>query len=176
MTIWIESVWRDFCYAARMLSKSPGFTMVAILTLTLGIGVNVALFTLLDDEFLRPRQLLHPEEVWTIVPADFTGKPRFFNFSTPYYEAIRNNSHVFKQIGDIFRAGLKTRTADGLQEISGNIVSANYFGFIGTYPFLGRGFLPEEDLNGCSPVAIISYDFWQEHFGGKSTADSSGGN
>ena len=132
MSIWIESLWRDFCYAARMLSKSPGFTSVAVLTLTLGIGVNVALFTLLDDELLRPRQVLHPEEVWAIVPADITGKPRFFNFSTPYYEAIRKNSHVFKQIGDIFRANPKHRTADGLEEISGNIVSADYFGFIGS--------------------------------------------
>src|SRR5579859_2027537 len=167
MNMWTESLWRDFCYAARMLAKSPGFTIVAVLTLTLGIGLNVALFTLLDDEFLRPRQVIHAEEVWSIVPADSTWKPKFFNCSTPYYEAIRKNGRLFKEIGDSYRADLKYRTADGLEEIEGNIVSANYFGFIGTYSFLGRVFLPEEDLDGCPLVVVISYAFWQEHFGGK---------
>ena len=165
--LWVESLCRDVRYAARMLLKTPGFSAIAIVTLALGIGVNLALFTLLDDEFLRPRQVAHPEEVWSLVPADSTGKPRFFNFSTPYYEAIRKNNRVFAQIGDIFRCSPKHRTADGYEEINGNIVSANYFELIGSYPTLGRGFLPEEDLDGCTPVAIISYDFWQENFGGK---------
>lgn len=124
--LWLESLRRDLGYSVRMLLKSPGFTIVAILTLTLGIGANLALFALLDDEFLRPRQIMHPEEVWGIVPADSSGKPKFLNFSTPYYDAIRKNNRLFKEIANVDRVNAKHRTADGFEEIRGNIVSANF--------------------------------------------------
>ena len=110
-----------------MLSQSPGFTCVAVLTLTLGIGLNVALFTLLDDQFLRPRPVVHPEQLWAVVPSDASGKPRFFNFSAPYYDAIRDHNQVFDDIISVFRATARHRTPDGVEELFGNIVSANYF-------------------------------------------------
>jgi predicted permease len=165
--MWVQHFRRDLSYATKMLFKSPGFTLVAILTLALGIGLNVVLFTQLDDEFLRPRQALHPEQLWQLVPADASGKPRFFNFSKPYYDAIRHNNHIFQSMTRIFRVNAQRHTGGLLDSVFGNVVGANYFEFIGIYPMLGRTFMPEEDLPGANPVAVISYGFWQQQFGGQ---------
>src|SRR6266487_5210716 len=70
---WIENPLRDIRHAIRMLGRSPGFAAVAVLTLAIGIGVNLALFALLNDQFLRPRPVLRPEELWAICPADPSG-------------------------------------------------------------------------------------------------------
>src|SRR5438132_2861467 len=156
----------DLKFAFRQLLKNPGFTAVAVFTLALGIGANLALFTLLDDQFLRPRPVLRPEELWAVVPADVSGEPRFFNLSRPYYDAIRQYNRVFKDLISINRITTKLRTSDGWEEISGHMVSANYFNFVGAYPIMGRGFLPEDDERRANPVVLISYRFWQEHFEG----------
>src|SRR5207249_658402 len=92
------SAMNDLRYAFRQLLKHPGFTAVAVLTLALCIGANLALFTMLDDQFLCPRPVLRPNELWSIVPADASGEPRFFNFSRPYYDAIRQSNRVFKDL------------------------------------------------------------------------------
>lgn len=150
-----------------MLIKSPGFTTVAVLTLMLGIGLNVVLFTNLDDEFLRPRQARNPEQLWQLVPADVSGQPRFFNFSKPYYDAIRQNNRAFQSMTCVFRVNAKRHTPGLVDSVFGNVVGANYFEFVGTCPFLGRGFVPEEDVPGANPVVILSYGFWQDQFGGQ---------
>jgi predicted permease len=154
-----------------MLAKSPGFTAIAVLTLALGIGVNLALFTLLNDQLLRPRDVLRPDELWSILPADASGEPKFFHLSQPYYEAIRKDNRAFSSIvGYSHNLGPKLRTADGTQQIRALLVSGDFFGFLGVQPVLGRGFLPEEDDKpGTHSVAVISHRFWQEHFQGDPT-------
>jgi predicted permease len=161
-----ETVWQDVRFGARMLRKNPGFTAVAVLTLALGIGANLALFTLLDDGFLRPRPVRHPEELWAIVPANASGEPKFFNLSLPYYDAIREYQTVFKGLTSLNRLYARLQTADGEEETFGDMVPANYFDFVGTRPCVGRGFLPEEDKPGADLVTVISYRLWQEHFEG----------
>src|SRR5438094_10601570 len=74
---WIENSIQDLCFALRMLGKSPGFTAVSVLTLTLGIGVNLALFALLNDQLLLPRPVSHPEELRAICPADPSGNASY---------------------------------------------------------------------------------------------------
>src|SRR4029434_7904411 len=88
----------DFKFALRQLARSPGFTAVAVLTLALGIGANLALFTLLYDEFLRPRLVHLPDKRWEIRHADASGTPRVFNLSIPYYEAIREGHLAFQGV------------------------------------------------------------------------------
>src|SRR5947199_7724151 len=92
------SVMNDLRFACRQLLKNPGFTAVAMLTLALGIGANLALFTLLDEQFLRPRPVKRPEELWQILPSDASGEPKFFNFSPPYCDAIRKHNRVLKDL------------------------------------------------------------------------------
>src|SRR5688500_2891323 len=95
---WIEHLIQDFRYGLRMLLKNPGFTAVAVLTLALGIGANLALFAILNELLLRPKPVANPDELWAIEPADSIGQPIFANVSRPYYEAVRQHARVFKGV------------------------------------------------------------------------------
>lgn len=157
----------DLRFALRQLLKQPGFAVVTVFTLALGIGVNLLLYTLLYDEFLRPRNFAEPETLWQITPADASGASRFYNFSRPYLDAMRQNPRAFKQIIGMKTMSIKTRTPDGWRSVRVDLVSADYFDMIGFQPALGRGFRPEEDRpDGRQFVAVISHRFWMEHFAG----------
>src|SRR5213594_1378427 len=157
----------DLKFAFRRLLKYPGFTAVAVLTLTLGVGVNLALFAMLNELVLRPKPVANPDELWAIEPATAAGQPIGFPVSRAYYEAIRQHPGVFK--GVIGYAGImpKLRTEEGAESIYAELVSGDYFSFLGVKPALGRGFLPEQDAEpGTHSVAVISHAFWQAQFGG----------
>jgi len=165
---WIENAVKDVGYAIRMLGKSPGFTTVVVLTLTLGIGVNLALFALLNDQLLRPRPVLRPEELWAICPADSSGRKCGVRFCRPYYEAVRNNKGAFNGIIGYARIFPKLRTADGWEPVVAQLASGDYFNFLGVQPVIGRGFVPEEDDKpGAHRVVVISYRFWHRYFHGE---------
>jgi len=91
-------MFNDVRFAFRQLLKNPGFTAVAVLTLTLGVGVNLALFGLLNELVLRPKPVANPDELWAIEPATAAGQPIGFSLSGAYYEAIRQHPGVFKGV------------------------------------------------------------------------------
>ncbi|MBN8247246.1 MAG: ABC transporter permease [Verrucomicrobia bacterium] len=157
----------DLRFACRQLLKNPGFTAVAVLTLALGIGANLALFTILYDQYLRPRGFQRPEQVWAIRPADTTGAARFFNLSAPYLEAIQSGNRAFAAIIGMSGMSARVRTKEGWDPVRLQFVSANYFDFLGVPPTLGRGFFREENGSpGAHPVAVISHRLWQQHLDG----------
>ncbi|MCX5644849.1 MAG: ABC transporter permease [Phycisphaerae bacterium] len=161
------TLWQDVRYGLRMLGRSPGFTAVAVLTLALGIGANLALFGILNEMVLRPKPVARPQELWAVVPANAARQPVYANLCRPYYEAIRRDGRVFQ--GIIGYAGImpKLRTEEGAERIEAELVSGEYFSFLGVVPALGRGFLPEEDGQaGARAVAVISHAFWCSQFGG----------
>jgi predicted permease len=147
-----------------MLAKDPGFTLVAVLTLALGIGASTAMFTILDAVLLKPLPFPEPERmvrVWETLP---NGSPN----STTTLTFLD-----WKRQGDLFEAlsaELPTRAAVGtgedLARVQGEMVSADYFKVFGVKPQLGRTFEPGEDQPGASPVVVVSYSFWQTRFGG----------
>src|SRR5256886_13042416 len=156
----------DLKFAFRQLLKNPGFTAVAVLTLALGIGANLGLFAMLNELLLRPKPVVNPDELWAIEPADSAGQPVFANACRPYYEAVRQHARVFK--GVVGYAGImaKLRTKEAAERIYVELVSGDYFSFLGITPALGRWFLPEEDAKmGTHSVAVISYGFWQRQLG-----------
>src|SRR5881628_3722130 len=161
-------MFNDLRYAFRQLLKNPGFTAVAVLTLALGIGANLALFAILNELLLRPKPVANPDELWAIEPADSAGQPFAHGMVfRPYYDAIRQHASVFRCV--IGYAGImpKLRTKEGAERIYAELVSGDYFSFLGVAPALGRGFLPEEDAKlGTHSVAVISHAFWQSQFGG----------
>ncbi len=157
----------DLKFAFRQLLKNPGFTAVAVLTLALGIGVNLALFGILNEWLLRPKPVANPDELWAIEPADATHQLTYANLCRPYYDAIRRETRVFKSV--IGNAGItpKLRTEEGAERVFAELVSGDYFTFLGVTPALGRGFLPEEDASpGTGSVAVLSHTFWLSQFGG----------
>src|SRR5881628_1510381 len=93
-SMFFPATMNDLCHAFRQLLKNPGFTAVAVLTIALGIGANLALFGILNELFLRPKPVAHPEELWAISPADSTGQPVYGNVCRPYYEAVRRKSPI----------------------------------------------------------------------------------
>jgi len=162
MTMW----WRDLRLAGRALWKSPGFTAVAMLTLALGIGVNLALFGILNEMLLRPKPIARPHELYAVVPADESGQQIGALVYRPYYEAVRREGRLFQEVVGYANIYQKLRTDEGREHIWAQLVVGNYFPFLGVAPVLGRGFLPEENLQaGRSAVTVISHAFWRSHFG-----------
>ena len=163
----MRTLWQDVRYGVRMLRKNPGFTFVAVLTLALGIGANLALFGILNEMLLRPKPVARPHELWSIVPANRAGQTIRENFCRPYYEAFRQEKGVFK--GIVGYAGINPRlhTRESWERIEAQLVSEDYFLFLGIDPVLGRGFLPEEGAQGgAGAVAVISHAFWKKQFAG----------
>ena len=157
---------QDLRYGARMLARKPGFTLIAIFTLALGIGVNTALFTGFNI-FLRPKPVKDPD---TVVRFEYQGSRREERFSFPQYAHIRDNAQVFSDVlanfQEKFLLGEKTPGVEP-EEIIGNFVSDNYFATLGGDTRLGRFFTPEENrVAGRDAVVVLTHHFWQRRFGG----------
>src|SRR5204863_7447582 len=103
----------------RLMARSPGFTIAAVATLTLGIGANLAFFTLLNAQFLRVRPFPAPEEIYSVLPANSLGASQFFHLSRPYYDAMRTDFKPLKALVGTSIALPSLQTADGISEIRG---------------------------------------------------------
>ena len=160
----LESLAQDIRFALRMLRKSPAFTAVAILTLALGIGANTAIFSLVDAVLLRTLPVQHPEQL-QILSRSRNSDPST-SMTNPLWEAIRDNQKIFSGMlawGDHrfdLTQGGESHFAQGIY------ASGGYFDTLGVKPALGRLIQQSDDCRSCPPVAVLSYAFWQSHFGG----------
>ncbi|MBI3401556.1 MAG: ABC transporter permease [Acidobacteria bacterium] len=164
---WIHDLRRDTGYALRMLWRSPGFSFLAILCLTLGIGANAAVFSWIEGILLRPYPLVVDQDRLFAVTGTNRGAPGNSDVSWPdWLELQRNSTRVEAFIGEKI-TGSTLSIGDRAERASGSMVSANYFDAIGVHPILGRGFEPGEDSGrNAHPVTVISYQIWQERFRG----------
>jgi len=161
----MTSFWQDVRYSLRMIAKAPGFAMIAILTLALGIGANTTIFSWINSALLNPVPgLASPSEVVALTLSKPGDNP--FPFTYPDVEAVRDGQQSFTGI-TACNFALMSLTGKGKTErVWGMVASANYFDVLGVRPMLGRGFLPAEDEKpGGAPVAMISDRLWQTHFG-----------
>ena len=157
----------DLRYAIRTLLKQPGFALVAMVVVALGIGVNLAVFGIVDALLLRtPALVRQPDEIVRITRAF---DDRFGSMRYPDYAFIRDNNGVFSGViaydagGDPFML----RSGRHEEQIDGTFVSGNFFQVLGISPAIGRGFRPEEDAQGTvQSVALISHALWQRMFDG----------
>ena len=161
----MEMLLDDLRYGLRSLRKAPAFAGTGVLALALGIGANVAIFSLVDSLLLRPLPLSHPEnlvEVWE--DNSFLGFPR----DTPApanFADWKERNHVFSDMGAL-NGQIFAITGDGVPEqVEGNPVTANLFPLLGVDPILGRNILPEEDRPGNNRVVLISHRLWQQRYG-----------
>jgi len=163
----MQTLWQDLRYGARMLWKQPGFTLVVALTLSLGIGANGVIFSLVNALLLRPLPVERPEELAAVYTSDFSSGD-FGATSYPDYIDFRDRNRVFAGLVAYKPSQPLSLNIDGANErMFGEIVSGNYFSALGLKPALGRGFLPEEGRTpGERAVVVISHKLWQTRFGG----------
>jgi predicted permease len=169
----MRTLWQDIRFAARMLAKRPGFTLVAVLTLALGIGANTAIFTVINAVMLRALPVPNPQQLVTIgdpsmVHSWSIGTPRTDIFSFPLYRELRDHNEAFSSLLATSRLdNLQITIGTGPEPVSGRVVTGNYFDTLGVQALLGRIFTAEEDRKPASdPVAVISYGYWQRRFSG----------
>jgi predicted permease len=154
----------DVRFAFRQLWKAPGFTVAAVAVLALGIGVNTAIFSLVNVMVLEPPHYVHPSEIVQLFSQDKKDSKNFRAFSYSTYSDIREQNSVFSGVlahdDGIVGIGEKGNFRRAVVDV----VSSNYCAVLGVTPVLGRPFLPEEEKPGANKrVAIVSYSYWQKH-------------
>jgi putative ABC transport system permease protein len=162
----MQNLLQDLRYALRMMLKRPGFTLVAALTLALGIGANTAIFSAVNAVLLKP--LPFPESQQLVDLAETFKPDGFGSVSVPNLQDWQNQNTVFEGIAAYSFTNFNLQGSDVPQRIPGLRVSANYFDVLAAKPLLGRTFLPGEDSAGRGRVVILSHDLWQRSFGGDS--------
>jgi len=170
--VWVEQFVKDMRYAARNLSRSPGFTLVAVAAVALGMGANATIFGVFNSILWKPLPVADPGRVVRL-QRWFASGPRGddqYNFAYPEIQYLRAHTTVFSGLtvdaGETSALATTSRRAVP-EHIVVHPVSANYFAELGVSPLLGRAFLPDEDrVPGASPVVVLGYWFWQRKLDG----------
>jgi len=154
----------DLKFAFRQLRKSPGFSALAIITLAIGIGLNTAIFSLINDLFLRGLPFKEPSRVVHLYGGDKSRDLEDIGVSAPRYQHFRDGQTVFDGLaGENFFLFTLTGLGDPVQVFGGRLTS-NYFDLLGVRPIIGRNFLPQEEEG--ADVAVVTKNFWQKRLGG----------
>jgi predicted permease len=163
---WLESFYADVHYGLRILRKNPGFTIVAILTLSLGIGANTAIFSVVQGVLLAPLPYSEPERLVMVWQYNLTLK-HVISVSYPDYLDWQRDARSFQQMA-AFDSQDRNLTAPGTPEhLNGEEISSGFLSTLGIKPILGREFLPEEDKQGGAPAVLISDRLWKNRFAGR---------
>jgi putative ABC transport system permease protein len=160
----MNTLWQDLRYGARMLFRNPGFTVVAVLALTLGIGATTAIFSVVNSVLLKP--LPYPESERLVFLSEWSPQIAGMSVAYPNFLDWREQNDVFENIG-VYRRQSYNLTGTGEPErLVGGMVSADLFAALRVNALRGRLFTNEEDQPGATPVALLSYGLWQRRFGG----------
>jgi macrolide transport system ATP-binding/permease protein len=163
----IETTLQDLRFGLRMLRRSPGFSALAILCLTLGIGANAAVFSWVEGILFRPYPAVSHQERLLALGGTERGEAGGTPLSWPDFADLQRSSTLFDTLFVSKITGTTLSIGDRAERTTGSIVSANYFDAIGVHPILGRGFEPGEDTGrNAHPVTVISYQLWQGRFKG----------
>ena len=170
ISIWLDQLWQDLRFGARMLWRNPGFSFLAVLCLTLGIGTNAAVFSWIEGILIRPYPLVaHQDRMFALTGTTrggATGIDRS-EISYPDFLDFQKNSTLFESFIIDRITGTTMSVGDRAERASAGIVSANYFDALGVRPILGRGFRPEEgEGRNAHPVTVISYETWKNRYKG----------
>jgi predicted permease len=178
----MQTFWQDLRYGIRMLVKTPGFTAIAVLSLALGIGANTALFSVMDALLLRKLPVKEPDRLvlfkWiagqNFSPGSYTGSGtrdeagRNVRTSFPYQtlKAFRQQQGALVDVFAFGNVSLNANADGQADVVSGQAVSGNYYAALGVEAMLGRAIADDDDNAQASPVAVLSYRYWQRRFGG----------
>jgi putative ABC transport system permease protein len=162
----MDAFWRDCRFALRSLARSPGFTLIAVLTLALGIGANTAIFSVVNAVLLRPLAYAQPEQLVSL-RSRLTGRGRTdVPMSEPEYQDLQREVPALGEVSAVWPININLTGLGEPERIQAAVVSSNYFSLLGAAPILGRDFTKADDVGRIGYVALISYDLWQRRFGG----------
>ena len=164
---WLRDALHDLRYAVRMLRRNPGFAAVSVATLALGIGANIAIFSVLQGALLRPLPYPNPEEVVAVSTYIPQLSTRFPNLAVRAadFETFRERNRTFSALAAVRERNFTLTGHGDAERLYGARVSANLFSVLGVHPAIGRSFRPEEDVAGRDQVVIISHGLWARQFG-----------
>ena len=157
----------DVRYAIRSWLRSPGFVLVAILTLALGIGANTTIFSIVDATLLAPLRFPDPDRLMTVWKGQVSNPENYNITSAPNFKDWRAQNHAFDELALLDSAGRGYSLTSGFgepEQVSGVRVTAGLFRVLGVQPMLGRAFLPEEEDAGHR-VVVLSYGLWMRRYG-----------
>jgi putative ABC transport system permease protein len=161
----IADLWQDLRYGARMLAKQPGFTLIAVLTLSLGIGANTAIFSVVNALLLRPLPYRQPEQlvkVFRVQPDPAQGMlPSIWSY--PRFEMLRDQNQSFAEVAGFNQSPYNLTGTDAPERLQMEMVSDGYFALLGVNTIEGRAFTAED----AGAAALLGYDLWQRRFGGE---------
>lgn len=170
---WVEPFWQDLRYGLRMLRRNPLFTLIAVCTLALGIGANTTIFSVVNAVLLRPLPYRDAEQlvmVWHRNMNQRGPQAGHFELSPANFLDLQKQNQSFAQIAAFVNHDFNLTGGREPERVKGWQTSAALFDLLGVAPFLGRGFTSNDDRDGADPVVVISYGFWQRHFGGQANA------
>src|SRR6266513_586883 len=161
---WIQDFVQDLQFGLRVLRKSPGFTVVAVLTLALGIGANTAIFSLVDAVLIRMLPVQRPEQLFRLINVSKDGKT-IDAFSYPTFKLIQENNQTLSGVIAFHPLRIVDFVVNGKGELAhAQAVSGSYFTTLGVKPIFGRTIATADEARGASQVAVISYGYWTRRF------------
>jgi macrolide transport system ATP-binding/permease protein len=163
----VELLWQDLRFGVRTLRRNPGFAILAVLCLTLGIGATTSVLSWIEGILLRPFPLVTHQERIMAVTGTNRGVTGHTDISWPDFQDFQRNCRLFDAFFVDRIMGTTLSIGDRAERATGSVVSSNYFDVLGVRPILGRGFEPEEDTGrNAHPVVVISYRMWKDRFHG----------
>ncbi len=159
---WLGALLSDVRHAARALRANPGFTVVAVLSLALGIGANTAIFSLIDAVMLKSLPVRHPEQLLRVT----MGKDGGDWFTNPIWEQVRAHPEVYASALAYDPAQFNLARSGEARQVDGEWVSGDYFDALGVPAILGRTIARSDDVRGCPAIVVLGYGLWQTEFGG----------
>jgi hypothetical protein len=164
---WADARW-DLRFTLRSLRRDSDFAVVAILILALGIGANIAVFSVVNTILLRPLPFPHAEQLVRLHQKDPNGGDSSMTYSTDAMQAFQKQNESFQQVTGCFAFSgpddVKLTGHGQPQPVTGMMVAGNFFSTLGVTPALGRNFTAEETLKNSRPVALLSYPFWKRQY------------
>ena len=163
---WVESLWRDLKFVARSLAKTPGFTIIAIVVIAVGIGVNTAVFSVINTVLLKP--LIFPDQDSLVDLMNTSPRGSGPGGNIPKFRIWSEQTSIFSKVAafDFGGAGLNLTGGDKPQQVQGVHVTQQYFSMLGAPVIMGRTFTQAEDSPNGGRVTVLSYALWQSRFGG----------
>ena len=160
----MTTLWQDLRYGLRVLAKSPGFTLVSVLTLALGIGANTAIFTVVYGVLLRPLPFPNPDRIVQLAES-YKQLTDEMDLDSRELKRLQDYKEPFEHVAGYTSVGYNLAAGNGAEHLRGMPVAASYFSVLGVQPALGRDFTEEDDRGRGQRVAIISYNLWARRFG-----------